>query len=95
MCLKNNETVHITILFQTKNQNYNLLPSKYSPGLQCTLPSSSAMLPYTPGKISPGCLRHSFFYVFYIIKSCFFNGFFEFLKQKVIETDQGSKEVDP
>ena len=31
VCLKNNETVHITILFQTKNQNYNLSPSKYSP----------------------------------------------------------------
>ena len=31
VCLKSNEIVHITILFQTKNQNYNLSPSKYSP----------------------------------------------------------------
>ena len=31
VCLKSNETVHIPILFQTKNQNYNLSPSKHSP----------------------------------------------------------------
>ena len=41
------------------------------------------MLPYTPGKISPGCLGAPslrLFYAFYIIKSCSFNGSFEFCK---------------
>ena len=31
VCLKGSEIFHITILFQTKSQNYNLSPSKYSP----------------------------------------------------------------